>query len=49
MCGERVASRIVMLGSDWREVVAEHIDDANLPEPLGGKRAVAGPPHFGFI
>jgi len=49
MLSERVASRIVMLGSDWREVVAEHIDDAHLPETLGGKRPVAGPPHFGFI
>lgn len=49
LLSERVSSRVVMLGSDWREHVAEYVDDDNLPETLGGKRPIAGPPHFGFI
>ncbi len=34
----RIASRIHLLGNDWGDTVKAYIDDANLPEDLGGER-----------
>lgn len=49
LLSERVTSRVMLLGTDWREHVAGQIDEDNLPKKLGGKRPLAGPPHFGFL
>ena len=49
LMSERSLSRVFVLGSEWHDKAAEYIDDANLPDKLGGKHPTAGPPHFGFI
>ena len=41
--------RILVLGDDWQQQVAEHVDEENLPLKLGGKHPAKGPPTFGFI
>ena len=33
----RIRERIHLLGRNWRSVVAEHVDEDNLPQQLGGK------------
>lgn len=36
-------------GTEWQPTAAEHIDDDNLPQALGGKHMPKGPPAFGFL
>ena len=49
LLSERVARRIFVLGDDWQQQVAEHVNEENLPLKLGGKYPAKGPPTFGFI